>query len=186
LLAKYPDTEVIVADDGLQHTALHRDFELCVFDDRGVGNGLLLPAGPLRETLTYPSPPDNLEDVDLRSALYSCGLGRFADKLDEASRWDQTLSASERQRLAFARLLVQKPDIVVLEDALSVFEDHTQDELFGALVAANPAATIIVVGGRASLACHFDRMLSLQPNGEGSVLVETSSTGRVALAIAGT
>jgi putative ATP-binding cassette transporter len=148
--------------------------------------GPFLPAGPLRETLTYPSPPDNLEDVDLRTALYSCGLGRFADKLDEASRWDQTLSASERQRLAFARLLVQKPDIVVLEDALSVFDDHTQDDLFGALVAANPAATIIVVGGRASLACHFDRTLSLQPNGEGSVLVETSSAGRAALAIAGT
>jgi tetraacyldisaccharide 4'-kinase len=49
LLAKHPDTEVIVADDGLQHTALHREFELCVFDDRGIGNGLLLPAGPLRE-----------------------------------------------------------------------------------------------------------------------------------------
>ena len=56
LLAKYPDTEVIVADDGLQHTALHRDFELCVFDDRGVGNGLLLPAGPLREP--WPRPVD--------------------------------------------------------------------------------------------------------------------------------
>ena len=56
LLAKYPDTDVIVADDGLQHTALHRDFELCVFDDRGVGNGLLLPAGPLREP--WPRPVD--------------------------------------------------------------------------------------------------------------------------------
>ena len=49
LLAKYPDTDVLVADDGLQHAALCRDFELCVFDDRGIGNGLMLPAGPLRE-----------------------------------------------------------------------------------------------------------------------------------------
>jgi peptide/nickel transport system substrate-binding protein len=45
LLTNYPDTDVIVADDGLQHAALYRDFELCVFDDRGIGNGLLLPAG---------------------------------------------------------------------------------------------------------------------------------------------
>ena len=49
LLARYPDTQVIVCDDGLQHHGLHRDLEICVFDDRGVGNGFLLPAGPLRE-----------------------------------------------------------------------------------------------------------------------------------------
>ena len=42
-------TQVIVSDDGLQHLALARDIEICVFDDRGVGNGWLLPAGPLRE-----------------------------------------------------------------------------------------------------------------------------------------
>jgi tetraacyldisaccharide 4'-kinase len=49
LLAQYPQTQVIVCDDGLQHYALQRDVEICVFDDRGVGNGFLLPAGPLRE-----------------------------------------------------------------------------------------------------------------------------------------
>ena len=49
LLGRYPQTRVIVSDDGLQHLALARDIELCVFDDRGTGNGWLLPAGPLRE-----------------------------------------------------------------------------------------------------------------------------------------
>ena len=49
LLDKYPRTEIIVCDDGLQHSQLHRDLEICVFDDRGCGNGWLLPAGPLRE-----------------------------------------------------------------------------------------------------------------------------------------
>ncbi len=49
LLAKYPATDVIVCDDGLQHLALARDLEVCVFNDQGVGNGFLLPAGPLRE-----------------------------------------------------------------------------------------------------------------------------------------
>lgn len=49
LLERHPSTQVIVSDDGLQHLALGRDLEICVFDDRGVGNGWLLPAGPLRE-----------------------------------------------------------------------------------------------------------------------------------------
>jgi tetraacyldisaccharide 4'-kinase len=50
LLALHPDVQVLVCDDGLQHWQLARDLELCVFDERGVGNGHLLPAGPLRET----------------------------------------------------------------------------------------------------------------------------------------
>ncbi|MBA3771971.1 MAG: tetraacyldisaccharide 4'-kinase [Ramlibacter sp.] len=49
LLDAYPATQVIVCDDGLQHLRLRRDIEICVFDERGVGNGWQLPAGPLRE-----------------------------------------------------------------------------------------------------------------------------------------
>lgn len=56
LLAAHPDCDILVCDDGLQHTALARDVEICVFDARGVGNGWLLPAGPLREP--WPRPVD--------------------------------------------------------------------------------------------------------------------------------
>jgi tetraacyldisaccharide 4'-kinase len=50
LLQQYPQTDVLICDDGLQHYALARDFEICVIDGtRGYGNGWLLPAGPLRE-----------------------------------------------------------------------------------------------------------------------------------------
>jgi len=51
LCAAHPEVDVLVCDDGLQHHALARDVELVVFDERGAGNGLLLPAGPLRERL---------------------------------------------------------------------------------------------------------------------------------------
>ncbi|HEY8048819.1 MAG TPA: tetraacyldisaccharide 4'-kinase [Ramlibacter sp.] len=56
LLRAHPDTRVIVSDDGLQHYGLARDIEICVFDERGTGNGWLLPAGPLREP--WPRPVD--------------------------------------------------------------------------------------------------------------------------------
>ena len=51
LCAAHPEVDVLVADDGLQHLALAREAEIIVFDERGAGNGLLLPAGPLREPL---------------------------------------------------------------------------------------------------------------------------------------
>ncbi|RMX02591.1 tetraacyldisaccharide 4'-kinase [Corticibacter populi] len=49
LLQAHPEVRIIVCDDGLQHLALERDFEICVFPANGIGNGWLLPAGPLRE-----------------------------------------------------------------------------------------------------------------------------------------
>ena len=50
LLRNHPEVDVIISDDGLQHYALKRDVEICVIDGvRGLGNGALLPAGPLRE-----------------------------------------------------------------------------------------------------------------------------------------
>ena len=49
LLRAHPQVDVIVADDGLQHHRLGRDLNIAVFDERGTGNGYLLPAGPLRE-----------------------------------------------------------------------------------------------------------------------------------------
>lgn len=49
LLKAHPSVQIVLCDDGLQHYALYRDVEVCVFDDRGVGNAWVLPAGPLRE-----------------------------------------------------------------------------------------------------------------------------------------
>lgn len=52
LLRCHPQTDLILCDDGLQHYALHRDIEICLFDSRGAGNGFLQPAGPLREPIS--------------------------------------------------------------------------------------------------------------------------------------
>ena len=50
LMRQHPSIRFIVCDDGLQHAALQRDIEICVMDSMGVGNGHMLPAGPLRES----------------------------------------------------------------------------------------------------------------------------------------
>lgn len=51
LCRRHPQVDVLVSDDGRQHLRLARDAEVLVFDERGAGNGWLLPAGPLREPL---------------------------------------------------------------------------------------------------------------------------------------
>jgi tetraacyldisaccharide 4'-kinase len=69
LLQAHPGVDVLVADDGLQHHRLPRASEIVVFDERGAGNGLLLPAGPLREPLPR-SPPSAAPN---RHVLYTAG-----------------------------------------------------------------------------------------------------------------
>ena len=68
LLARHPDCDVILCDDGLQHYALGRDVEIAVLDRRGLMNGLRLPAGPLRE------PVQRMRSVD---AIVLNGLDSF-------------------------------------------------------------------------------------------------------------
>jgi tetraacyldisaccharide 4'-kinase len=60
LLQAHPDVDLLVSDDGLQHHGLARDVEVWLFDERGVGNGALLPAGPLRQPLPTTAPPQAL------------------------------------------------------------------------------------------------------------------------------
>ena len=64
LLAAHPDCTLLLCDDGLQHRALARDVEICVFDGRGIGNGWLLPAGPLRQPWP-PAPGQRRPDLAL-------------------------------------------------------------------------------------------------------------------------
>ena len=67
LCAAHPEVDVLVSDDGLQHAPLVRSAEIVVFDERGAGNGLLLPAGPLREPLPHTVPR-------WRRVLYTAGV----------------------------------------------------------------------------------------------------------------
>lgn len=60
LLRAHPAVDIVVSDDGLQHLNLARDVQVLVFDERGAGNGWLLPAGPLREALPSVVPARSL------------------------------------------------------------------------------------------------------------------------------
>ena len=91
LRSAHKDVDVLVLDDGLQHYAIRRDLEIAVADARGLGNGFLLPAGPLRE------PQSRLRSVD---AVVSHGsaIKGYSMKL-EGSQVHRMTDARERRVL---------------------------------------------------------------------------------------
>jgi tetraacyldisaccharide 4'-kinase len=98
LLAAHPSTRVIVSDDGLQHYGLERDVEICVFDERGIGNGWLLPAGPLREG--WPRPVDLVLRPGARAELGGFEVRRhLADFATRANGEQATLAELRDQPL---------------------------------------------------------------------------------------
>jgi tetraacyldisaccharide 4'-kinase len=108
LLALHSDTQLIVSDDGLQHLALARDIEICVFDDRGTGNGWLLPAGPLREH--WPRRCDLVIHTGTRPAF--AGFTARRALADHALRLDGTAVplASLAGRALVAVAAIAKPE----------------------------------------------------------------------------
>ena len=97
LLAAYPATSAVVCDDGLQHYALQRDIEIVVFDDKGAGNGWLLPAGPLRE----PWPGRLSQGINL--VLHTGHKAAFAGYVSRRQLANQAVAA-DGSRLALTAL----------------------------------------------------------------------------------
>lgn len=92
LLEAHPQTQVIVCDDGLQHWALRSDIQICVFNNAGVGNGWLLPAGPLREP--WPRP--------VSAVIYA------QDGLVEKAQCPHELALAAAPTFALRRMLADK------------------------------------------------------------------------------
>ncbi len=121
-----------------------------------------LPSGTLREALAYPDAADRFEAPHYPKALERLGLIRLIPLLDEARRWDRELSQDEQLSLAFARMLLQRPAWVLLDDAFSALEAGSLDRVVDVLRSELADAAVIHIG--AAVQGHedlFDQMLQL-------------------------
>lgn len=107
-----------------------------------------LPTGTLRHALLYPDPMTSIGAEEVTRALALAGLAHLAPRLDQIERWDQVLGNGERQRLCLARVLIHRPDVVVLDDALSALDEAAQEGLEAMIARELPKATIISLGQR--------------------------------------
>src|SRR3954449_5083932 len=119
-----------------------------------------MPLGTLRHALLYPAADLEVADETLRDALRRCGLTHLVERLDEEDQWDAILSGGEKQRLAFARLLVNPPDIVIMDESTSALDEVSQARMMEFLRADLAHATVVSVSHRPGLE-YFDREIHL-------------------------
>ena len=119
-----------------------------------------LVLGSLRRALSYPRTAA-ASDEEIARILKLVGMDHFAARLDNVDDWSRILSLGEQQRLAFARILLIRPDWIFLDEATSALDEAREHALYQLLYQELPNASIISVGHRSTLFALHDRELRL-------------------------
>ena len=130
-----------------------------------------VPTGTLRRAIAYPGAAEDWTAEQMAATLKKVGLAHLKEKLEEDAPWDQTLSGGEKQRLAFARLLLHRPEIIVLDEATSALDEPGQDKMMELLQKELNDATIISVAHRPELEEFHSRKITLERRKGGAKLV---------------
>jgi putative ATP-binding cassette transporter len=124
-----------------------------------------LPLGALRDAVAYPGHAQPGDDARLAAALRQVNLGHLAGRLDEVADWSRILSIGEQQRVAFARVLFNRPAIVFLDEATSATDEGLEHMLYSLLRQDLPDCMLVSVGHRSTLDPFHTHRLAL--DGEG-------------------
>jgi putative ATP-binding cassette transporter len=122
-----------------------------------------LPLGTLAQALCYPE-ARGVPEKELQDMLVLCGLGHLSHRLADKEQWPNVLSLGEQQRIAFARVLLTKPDFVFLDEATSALDEQSEMQLYGLLKSHLPSAAVISVGHRSTLRAWNAREMALDNN----------------------
>ncbi|WP_413288964.1 ABC transporter ATP-binding protein/permease [Bdellovibrio sp. HCB337] len=115
----------------------------------------------LKASLTYPLPAESFSDEQVSKLLDTCKLSHLKLSLHVEDNWDQKLSPGEQQRVSFIRVLLQKPDVVFLDEATSAVDEETQHHLYKLLIENHPQMTIVSVAHHESLKEFHSQVLDL-------------------------
>ncbi len=127
-----------------------------------------LPTGTLRAAITYPRPVSEIPEAELSRALDLVGLAQLIPSLDIDKPWDKYLSGGEQQRLAFARVLIHQPTLVILDEATSALDVPSEARMMELFTHYLFATTVISVAHRPSLSAFHSRVVTLRRSHGGS------------------
>jgi vitamin B12/bleomycin/antimicrobial peptide transport system ATP-binding/permease protein len=105
-----------------------------------------LPRGTLREVMAYPLKVDRFEESRYVQALERIGLSRLIRELDETQRWDRDLSQDEQLALALARVVLQAPPWVLLDDTFASLDDATLERVIDIFTHDFEQTTVVHIG----------------------------------------
>ncbi|MCG1046726.1 MULTISPECIES: ABC transporter ATP-binding protein/permease [Mycetohabitans] len=120
-----------------------------------------VPIGTLKGALCYPATADAFTDADCADVLRACRLGERVDQLNVSDHWERVLSPGEQQRLAIARVLLQKPDFLFLDEATSALDLDTEAALYHVLTQRLAHAAIVSVAHRESVQAMHDETIEV-------------------------
>jgi putative ATP-binding cassette transporter len=120
-----------------------------------------LPPGTLREVLAYPLDVNQLHPEAFARALERVGLPRLVNSLDEARRWDRMLSEGEKQLVAMARLLLQAPAWIIVDEGMMLLEPGAYERVEDILATDLKHTGIISIGAHVRTERLFTRTLLL-------------------------
>ena len=126
-----------------------------------------VPPGTLREALAYPHPPQTFDDARIRDAFAVVGLDHLAPRLDENERWDRRLSDNDKQSMAVARILLQKPRWVVLNRALASLDPDVAQRVAAAFEQHMVEVGVIYIGPLPNGHGRFPRIVNLVLDPQG-------------------
>jgi putative ATP-binding cassette transporter len=129
-----------------------------------------LPLGTLEAAVSYPKGPGTFSRVQVVEALERVNLPEFVGMLDVEDRWDRIMSLGQRQRLAFARLLLHKPKWIFLDEATSALDEGNQERVMSLFTDELAGSTVLSIGHRPGLEVYHTRTLQLVPTPAGAHL----------------
>jgi vitamin B12/bleomycin/antimicrobial peptide transport system ATP-binding/permease protein len=128
--------------------------------------------------VTYPQAAGGRSVEQVAKVLEKVELGYLVERLDEDGPWDQTLSGGEKQRLAFARVLLHRPDIIVLDEATAALDTPSQERVMRTLWQELKDATVISIGHRPELADFHHRKIMLRRGHSGARVISDVNSVR--------
>lgn len=139
-----------------------------------------MPLGTLRNAIDYPATDHKADTADIEKILRECGLEHLMPRLDEEDSWSTVLSGGELQRVAFARILLKKPDIIIMDEATSALDELTQARMMELVEERLVDSTLLHVAHRPGLEKYHNRQIELERAEAGpATIADKGSPGGV-------